>query len=146
MKYYSEVLDEFFDDADTLLKKETVHLAKIAKEEEALAKKKSQESARKKELANVINDCDEAVDIAYKNLKNVKLKCTEILKEADKTVAELLKPAESQLKEAQANRIKAIQNFNKEFGVFKTTYTNERAQRELQNTIDMFNSIWDMMF
>ena len=142
MKYYSEVLGKFFDDSAELLSEEEKHLEKIAKEEEALAKKRSAESNRKKELANAIDKREEELDVAYKNLNDVKLKCKEIIKDVDKQINEMLTPAEEAVKEAEEKRLDAIKAFNKEFGVFKTTYTDERAQREMQRTVELFNNFW----
>ena len=142
MKYYSEVLEKFFDSSDALLNEEAKHLEKIAKEEEVLAKKRSAESNRKKELANAIDKCEEELDIAYKNLNTVKKECRELVKIYEDQMNEMLTPAEEAVKKAQENRLEAIRAFNKEFGVFKTTYTDERAQREMQRTAELFNNFW----
>ena len=146
MKYYSEVLEKFYDDSNQLVADEKSYLDKIAQEELMKQKEAARVATHKKELAKRIEDADAALDKAYKDLQAAKATCKVILDESNAKVQETLNPAIKALKEAEQCRVDAIQEFNEHYGVFKTSYTGDRAQKEFERTYSMFSDIFKSLF
>lgn len=154
MKYYSEVLDAFYDDPKELIKDETAALEKIAEEERAeearrekleLEKKEREHkiSNRKKELSALIEKADEELKESYKKLDKAKAKCDKLKKDTDKAISEILTPVKAEVKAAQTKHLEAISLFNKEFGPYRTVLT-EADTEDVINVFDsMFNSFFD---
>lgn len=149
MKYYSEITKKLYDDEEALFEEEVAfaEAAERAEEEKKLAEQKV--SARKKELSKCIEDADDALDLAHQMLAEAKVKCKEILDTANKEVSEVMNGATKAVKEAEIVRIKAVEEFNKEFGPFKVSYTGDRARREMErafDTTDTFQRLIESIF
>ena len=146
MKFYSEILEKFYDDPETLESAEAVYQQKIA-DEEAKAKARSEEiSHRKKELANAIEDADNELDAAYAAYEEAKKTCDEMYAETKRLAAEIMEPATQIVKNAQKKRVEAISAFNKEFGAFRTTYTGDNAQKEFERALSGYDSLFKYLF
>ncbi len=146
MKYYSEILEQFYDDADKLIADETAHLEMIAAEEARLEEQKKKETNRKKTLATAIEVADAELEKAYKEFEAAKESCKKILDESNAKMVEILKPATELVKNAERARLDAVKAFNKEFGVFKTSYTGERAQKEFERSSKIFEELFKHCF
>jgi len=142
MKFYSEVLEKVFDDVDTLKSEEAAY-------QKELAEQKAKEDAitsRKKELAKAVEVADNELDAAYEAYEEAKKTCDEMREETKRLIAEIMEPATQIVKTAQAKRLEAIQNFNKEFGAFRTTYTGDRAQKEFERSLASFDTLFKQLF
>ena len=131
MKFYSEELKEFFNTEEQCLA-----------EEEKARQKAEEKKVTKAKLAKAVEDADKALDDAYEGLEEAKKKVTELQKEYDAKVDEIMNPARDLIKECTKNRAEAIKAFNEKFGVYTTTYTGNQALNEM---IKM-NKIMDNMF
>lgn len=143
MKYYSEILDQMFDSGEALIDAEMAHVNKLEREE---AERKAKESAmtnRKKELAKNIEACEVNLEAAYKQLEEAKRNAQSIIDAATKQAQETVKPAIDAVNTLQRDRVRAISAFNKEFGPFKTTYTGDKAQQELERMNKLFNRFFE---
>jgi ubiquitin len=132
------IADKKFD--EELIAKKQKEEEELKKIEEKLNKEKLELSNRKKELAKKIEDADKKLDEAVKLHKIAKQKATELIESAKKDADEVLKVANKQLDEASYERMVAISNFNKEFGVYKTTITGIDAINQHNRTVDMIQS------
>ena len=146
MKFYSELLDKLYDSTEQLTEEETAYLKKKADAEAKKAAKNEQPANLKKELAKAIEDADAELDDAYEAYKEAKQTCNEMWEETRKLVADIMQPATQIVKTAQAKRLEAIQNFNKEFGAFRTTYTGDKAQKEFERCLSDFDSLFKQLF
>ena len=135
MKFYSEELKQFFDTEEQCL----------AEEEEA-RQKVEEKKVTKAKLAKAVEDADKALDDAYEGLEEAKKKVTELQKEYDAKVDEIMNPARDLIKECTKNRAEAIRAFNEKFGVYTTTYTGNKALNEMlkmEKLMDnMFRKFW----
>lgn len=142
MKFYSEVLEKVFDDVDTLNSEEAAYQQKLAEQKA----KEGAITSRKKELAKAIEVADNELDAAYEAYEEAKKTCDEMREETKRLIAEIMEPATQIVKTAQAKRLEAIQNFNKEFGAFRTTYTGDRAQKEFERSLSSFDTLFKQLF
>lgn len=142
MKFYSEVLEKVFDDVDTLNSEEAAYQKKLAEQKA----KEDAITSRKKELAKAVEVADNELDAAYEAYEEAKKTCDEMREETKRLIAEIMEPATQIVKTAQAKRLEAIQNFNKEFGAFRTTYTGDRAQKEFERSLSSFDTLFKQLF
>ena len=142
MKFYSEVLEKVFDDVDTLNSEEAAYQKKLAEQKA----KEDAITSRKKELAKAVEVADNELDAAYEAYEEAKKTCDEMREETKRLIAEIMEPATQIVKTAQAKRLEAIQNFNKEFGAFRTTYTGDRAQKEFERSLVNFDTLFKQLF
>ena len=142
MKFYSEVLEKVFDDVDTLNSEEAAYQKKLAEQKA----KEDAITSRKKELAKAVEVADNELDAAYEAYKEAKKTCDEMREETRRLIAEIMEPATQIVKTAQAKRLEAIQNFNKEFGAFRTTYTGDKAQKEFERSLASFDTLFEQLF
>lgn len=142
MKFYSEVLEKVFDDVDTLNSEEAAYQQKLAEQKA----KEDAITSRKKELAKAVEVADNELDAAYEAYEEAKKTCDEMREETKRLIAEIMEPATQIVKTAQAKRLEAIQNFNKEFGAFRTTYTGDRAQKEFERSLSSFDTLFKQLF
>ena len=129
MKYFSEITKKYYDSEKEALSAEEVA---IKEKEEAEAKRAAEEKAlttRKKELADKVDIAESALDEAYNHYREVQRECSLKLQEAGEVV-----------KKAEAEKVNAIKEFNKQFGVYRTCYTGEKAQKEFDR---LFDSFWN---
>ncbi len=143
MKYYSEILDQLFDNSEQLLDAEMAHVNKLEKEAEERKAKENALTNRKKELAKNIELCEANLDVAYKQLEEVRLSAQSVIDAATKKAEEMLKPAIDNVNTLHKDRVRAISAFNKEFGPFKTTYTGDKAQQEVDRVNKLFKTLFN---
>lgn len=145
MKYWSDVCNDKFDTEEELLAAEKAlqDAEKEKKEKEATISK------QKKQLANEIAECDNAIDEAFANREEVKKKCAEILENSNKQVEELLKEANDAINKAKTSKYDKIAEFNNKFGSpYTVSYTGEKAEKEfkrLQNELSNYGTIFDSL-
>ena len=139
MKYYSEKLDKFFDDPFDLERaEEKKELEEKAASEEVEAKK-AHIANRKKQLANAIEDCDVELDRAYQKYEEAKKVCQKILEESNEQMTEILDKAKKEISDVQEKKAKYLAAFNNEFGTFKVSYTGDKAIREFEKMMNLFD-------
>lgn len=127
-KYYSESLNKYFDSAAECLKAEAEFEEKKIAEE----KKQNEVSKRKKAMADAIERADIAIEDAYNDLAEAKEKARKIMEESNKEIEEILSAAKKAVTDAENSKIKAISEFNKEFGVYKVSYTGDKAKEAIE--------------
>lgn len=145
MKYYSDILKKNFNTEKECLEAEKQHALKSNEE----SKKQTQLSLRKKALAKEIDDADVKVTEANKLYDIAKDKARKILEDANKQAEKVLEEAEVKVREAEENKLKALQTWSKEFGTYSKTYTGQKALEEYKKSIERFNnfsSILDHFF
>lgn len=129
--FYSEVLDKYFDSEEECLRQELVEKKKVAVKKEEQLKTDS-----RKQAAKEVEEAVKAVSDAWDDLKDAEAR-------AKVAYTQIVTPAKEKLKEAEQKRMKAIQEFNKKFGVYTKRYTGEEAKDEFLRTIagieDLFN-------
>lgn len=135
MKITSEITGKEYPTVEACLKAEKVFKA----EEE---KKLANTSKRKKELASKVELADKQLSEANKLYEIAKTKATEILEKANKEVKEILTASKEQVKKAEEDKFNAVMEFNKEFGVYTTTVTGEKAAEELEKSLKRFDEIF----
>lgn len=146
MKIYSEETKKFYDsveecekaEADFRAEKEKLALEKETKEKEV--------SRRKKELSDIVDATETALNDAYKNYEDVKKEAEEELTKAYENYKEKIAEAAKIVKDNELERNKAIREFNKEFGTFKKVYTGEKADREFDRIAKMFDNLFTVPF
>ena len=142
MKYYSEKLDKFFDDPFDLEREEEQSELNELKEkvanEEAEAKK-AHLASRKKQLANAIEDCDVELERAYQKYEEAKKICQKILEESNAQMTDILDTAKKEISDAQEKKAKYLAAFNNEFGTFKVSYTGDKALKEFEKMMNLFD-------
>lgn len=111
--------------------KAAADLEKATKELE-LAQKKAEISKRKKELSNAIDVASEEVKLATIEYNQAKEKAENLISEARKQAHSILDEAAKKLTAANDTRVRAISDFNKEFGPFTTVLTGTDAWNEAQ--------------
>lgn len=142
MKYYSEILDKYFDTQHELRKAE-----RNAKEststpvEKQECKTENKVCCEKKQLAKAVQQADEKLETAYKNFELAKEQAAKILEKANKQAEELLKPAKEKVNQAQKDKYQAVVDFNKKYGVYTTTYTGSKAIDELSRMTKWIDDI-----
>ena len=127
MKYYSEITKDFYNSEKEAIKAEEVAIVEKEKQEALKAKKEKDLTEQKKQFAKKIDEAEAKLDKAYKNYKDVQSRCKQELAVAYKEISD-----------AEAERVDAIKNFNTAFGVYRTCYTGERAQKEFDR---LFSSL-----
>lgn len=135
MKYFSEKLNKFYDSIDECTKAE--------KEEDI---KQSNISKQKKELAKTIEDADNKLKEANKLYHIAQDKAKEILEKSNKEINNILDTAEAEVKKAEKEKLDAIVEFNKQFGPYKTTLTNEEAIDALDRSLERFDKAFNNIF
>lgn len=155
MKYYSEIIEEFFDSEEELKHAEEVYDEKavtVKKEPEKIrdaqnkiTKDESDVSKQKKELANKIDEADdnlrkaeEAYDLAQEEAKS-------IMQKARKEVSEIINPAADAVREAQKSKLHAIQDFNNKFGKYSVIYTGDKAYAEWRRSRSLFDDFFNSL-
>ena len=142
MKFYSELLEKFYDQPEALLEAEVAYQKKLKEDKAA----ETSLTARKKELATAVDKADAELDAAYRELDDAKVRCKAILDESNKMMNEILDPATKKVKDAQRARVDAIRAFNKEFGVFRTSYTGDKAVKEFERTSRLIDELFSHSF
>lgn len=142
MKYYSDVTQKVYDTEEELNKAEE----EIKTLEEEKEKKSALVSKEKKELANKIDVAEDTLNAAYKDLDLAREKAKDVQREALKQIENILRPAEEAVKNAQAERLDAIREFNQKYGVFTTTLTGQKAADEMSRVWRSFDKLFSDFF
>ena len=142
MKVYSEETKKFYETVEECEKAEAEY--KAEKEKLALEKadKDKEVSKRKKELSDIVDDAETALNVAYKDYEDVYKKAQEELQTALDVYKSKIFDATENIKKKEEERNKAIRNFNREFGTFKKIYTGEQADREFDRIVNMFDNLF----
>ena len=95
-----------------------------------------QKAASRKQAAKVVESAERAVSEAYDELKKAEDKARVAYKN-------IVNPAKEKLQKAEKQRLEAIIDFNKKFGVYTKRYTGQEANDEFLRTLthieDLFN-------
>ena len=153
MKYYSDILDEFFETEEQCKKAESECLENMVPPEdeescdeccvceksipcdECKVEEKKETAPTKKDLADRVQKCEEKVKEAYALYSVAEKKVNELSKQYLEEVGKILSPAEKAVKDAEAEKCQAIKDFNDSYGVYRVSYTGARAAEE-------FNRAW----
>lgn len=135
MKYYSEELKKFFDS-----EKDLVSAEKEFKDKQLVAE------TTKKEMARSVQECEDRVDKAYEAYHKALEEASKIREEAETHVKEVLDPAIQEIDKANAERARAIKNFNQKYGVYTATYTGEKAMKEYERVSKQFCDLLKIHF
>ncbi len=139
MLYYSEKLEELFENEESLNSAE----AKYDEEQQEKERIEKDKKAEKKRLAKLIEDAEADIDKARDELVKVKEEAMTIVKATEATVNEMLKDAEDKITEAQERRYEAIKNFNEKFGTYTKTYTGDKAYNEFKRNADLMGLLFN---
>lgn len=142
MKYYSEKLDKIFTTEEELTEAETL----ATKKEEEKKNNELVTKRQKKLLARRIDEAEEALSTAYTEYHKVAREANKVIEEAKQKAKEMLKPAEEAVKEAEKNKWKALTDFNEKYGSYTKVYTGNEALKQLNESINFFNSIFDNLW
>ena len=142
MKFYSEVLDKLFDSEEEVTTAETEYNESLVRQEEA----KKKVSKEKKALADEIEKADAELDKAYKYYEDAKQEVLLRKKNVDEECQSIMKEAKEYLKDAQANKLRLVEQFAEKFGSYSVSYTGDRAQKEMNRHLswfdDLINHFW----
>ena len=140
MKYYSEILNKTFNTDVECLEAEKAYEDAKAKAAEVKAASEAKASKRKKELANAVEKATEELETAELNLEAAKEQVKILLEESNKKMVDILNPAKEAVRKANQAKYVAISNFNKEFGAYTTTISNESLNKHYKNNLfDFFD-------
>lgn len=131
MRYYSDELKKFFDSEKECRDAEL-------KAKEAVERNK----VTKASMAKAVEEADKQVELAYEELEQAKAKVKELQKKYDAEVDSIMNPVMETINKRVEDRTKAIQEFNKKFGVYTTTYSGNKAINEFLKTSDVLDSLW----
>lgn len=105
------------------------------------------EQPTRKQLALNVDKAVEALDEAYAQYNQAKLKADELTERYKKDLAALLDPAKEAVRKAEQEKYDAICEFNKSYGVYTRTYTGADAHNEFLKAMDEIqNSFWRHFF
>lgn len=135
MKYYSEILKKFYDDKEALVTAE-----KKAEEEKVVVE------ATKKELAEAVSKAEAKVEAAYQSYEVTRKEIQEKVDKFRKEIADEIAAAKEEVKNAEYEKVKAVQEFNKKFGTYTKVYSGDKALDEYNRTINHFNSLFDNLW
>lgn len=150
MKYYSEILNKYFNNEKECLEAEKLHKSEQLKLEnklkQSLEDKKIKDQERsnlKKRFAKAIEDAERELEEANKLYDIAKDEAKAILEKSNKEAKEVLDLAATKVKEATKKKTQAIVAFNKEFGPYVTSITGVKAADEFNRTINAINELFN---
>lgn len=133
--FYSEILNKYFDSEEECIKQELIEKSKNTINRKSMSVEEQKAESRK-QAAKVVESAERAVSEAYDELKKAEDKARIAYKE-------IVNPAKEKLQKAEKNRLEAIMDFNKKFGVYTKRYTGQEANdeflRSLSHIEDLFN-------
>lgn len=135
MKYFSETLNKLFDTEDALNKAENELKAK----NESIAE-------QKKKYATAIEEAEKNAKASYEAYESVKKDANKILSDARQIANSLLKEAKDNVLKAEDEWAHAVIEFNDKFGPYKTTYTGEDAKLAAKKANSLLDEIFSSMF
>lgn len=148
MKYYSETLKKLFSTEAELkqAEKRDAELAKKAEEQKTAIANAKKSAATKVQLA--IEAYDKAVEQfeadkkkISKDLDVAQTEAATILATAHEKASKDLKTARDKLNASKMDKLAAISEFNKSYGPYKTSITEEAAEKELNRFFDTFADV-----
>lgn len=120
---------------------------KTEKERKDLEAKVEQEkiaiSKRKKELSNVIEKAEERYSLAEGLYEDARKKANSILKAAKEEANSIIQAAAKEVEAASSEKMKAVAEFNKEFGPYQTIVTGSKAISDYNRIVRTMSRIWD---
>ena len=155
MRIYSDILKQFYPDVKACEKAEAEYAIKKAAEEakfeadkkaleEKVAAEKAAISKKKKEMADAIELAQEEYAAACKVYDVARKQASDILKKAREEADSVLSVAAKEVEKASEKKMTAVRDFNKSFGVYKTTLTGAKAVEEYNRVVNnFFNHFWD---
>lgn len=153
MKIISEVTGKEYTTVQECVEAEKTFLAKQEAEKKAKALKELEEktklsalSAKKKELADKVEDENDKLDKAYEKYTEAKKQARAIIEEANKKAKELLEPIEKEIRDCKTAKFNALMDFNKQFGAYNVKYTGEKAEKEYNRFLKERDDIWSNFF
>lgn len=133
--FYSEILNKYFDSEEECIKQELIEKSKNTINRKSMSVEEQKAESRK-QAAKVVESAERAVSEAYDELKKAEDKARTAYKE-------IVNPVKEKLQKAEKNRLEAIMDFNKKFGVYTKRYTGQEANdeflRSLSHIEDLFN-------
>lgn len=156
MRYYSDILDEFFETEEQCKKAESECIEDMVppEDEESLdeccvceksipcneckVEEKKETTPTKKDLADRVQECEEKVKEAYELYSVAEKKANELSKQYLEEVDKIMSPAKKAVKDAEAEKYKAIKDFNDAYGVYRVSYTGARAAEEFNRALRKF--------
>lgn len=150
-KFYSEMLDKYFDREEDCIKAETLEKERLEKENQPKIEISEFEntntvSKQKKELAKAVEDADVELSEAYTNLELAKKEASKMIAEARVKAKDIVSPAEQKLYDAYEKKYKAIAEFNDKFGTYSMIYTGNRAAQEFGRVKNELSNIYRDFF
>lgn len=105
------------------------------------------EQPTRKQLAVNVDKAVEALDEAYAQYNQAKLKADELTEQYKNDLAAILDPAKEAVKKAEQEKYDAICEFNKSYGAYTRVYTGAVAHNEFLKAIDEIqNNFWHSFF
>lgn len=146
MQYYSEILDQVFQ-----TEKECLEQEKKFKEEKKIKDKQEQEekaaiSRDKKYLADKIEEANKNLKLANENYKLAQEDAKNIIEEANQEASEILKTAKELVRTAEKEKVDAVMNFNKKYGVYTTVLTDDKVLEEFNRTMELLKQDFPFKF
>lgn len=133
--FYSETLNKYFDSEEECIKQELIERNKNEIKQKSVSVEEQKAESRK-QAARVVESAERAVSEAYDELKKAEDKARVAYKN-------IVNPAKEKLQKAEKERLEAIIDFNKKFGVYTKRYTGQEANdeflRSLKHIEDLFN-------
>lgn len=141
MKYYSEVLNSYFNTEKECLEAEKNRKVRVAEDRQEAKENSLQKE--KKEAAKKVEQAEAALSEAYDELQLAKQRAGEIMQEAKTQCAEMISRASKKVNEKEGEKLIAIRNFNERFGVYSKVYTGEKASKEMARVNNLLNNWFD---
>ena len=140
MKYYSEVLNSYFNTEKECLEAEKNRKVRVSEDKQETKENSLQKE--KKEAAKKVEQAELALSEAYDELQLAKQKAGEIMQTAKTQCAEIISEASKKVREKEGEKLVAIRNFNDRFGVYSKIYTGEKATREITRINNLLSDLF----
>lgn len=148
MKYYSELLNKYFDTEQECLQADLQAEATLDNDKET-PNDNTDEVLRltKTQLLNKIDDLDSKLQDAIKNYNNAVEKAADILNESNAEVEKLLKEADRRVSLAKEDKYKAILDYTSKYGPYKKVTTTNLDKQLIDEPIcTTVNSLLNRLF
>lgn len=139
MKFYSEVLNNYYNTEKECVEAEKEYRKKAEKEKMLKEEKEKNLQREKKEAAKKVEDAEAALSEAYDRFKLEKQNAEELLAKAKAAYSETLEKAAADVKEKERKKLEAVKEFNDHFGVYSKIYTGEKASKEVARISDLLD-------
>lgn len=153
MKIYSEVTKQMYDSvkecqkAEEAYAKQQIEAEEKAKALEAkVAEEKAIASKKRKELSDAIEKAEEEYVAAFNMYDVARKQADEIILDAKKKASEVVAAAAKEVEKASEKKMKAVSEFNKEFGPYRTVVTGNKAVELHNKLLSNVNRMWPNLF